>query len=103
MSMNSVALISTGGQFRIVYKDGEGEISERVIRVERIFTHEATNNRLIVAWCYRKNAYRTFNAAGILAAMPDDSTQITTFAMSAAVTAQDTDAFIRAYAMVHAA
>ena len=103
MSTTTVTLISTGGQFRIVYRDPQGEITERVIRVERIFTHEATNSRLIVAWCYRRNAYRTFNAAGILAAMPDDSTTVASFAMSDAVSAQDTEAFSRAYQALHAA
>jgi predicted DNA-binding transcriptional regulator YafY len=104
MTTNTVTqTIATGGTFRIVYRDGAGELTERCIRVERIFTHEATGHRLIVAWCYRRQAYRTFNAAQIVWAMPDDSTALSTFGMADAVRRQDIGAFRAAIATMRAA
>lgn len=86
-------LITTGGRFRIVYKDSANEITERVIDIERIFTHEHTNSRLLVAFCWRRRALRTFNMNNILAAMPDDSIAISSFGMIAAVTKGNAGAF----------
>jgi predicted DNA-binding transcriptional regulator YafY len=101
--MNVTEILSSERQVRIVYRDGAGELTERCIRVERIFTHEATGHRLIVAWCYRRQAYRTFNAAHIVWAMPDDSTALSTFGMAEAVRRQDIGAFRAAIAMMRAA
>jgi predicted DNA-binding transcriptional regulator YafY len=103
MSNTTVAqTIKQGGRFRIMYRDHENEITERVIDVDRIW--EAKSGATCVfALCHRREQYRTFDLARIIAAMPDDSTTIATFAMSAAVTDGDTEAFSRAYAAVHAA
>ena len=102
MSKNSVARIVTeGAQCRIVYCDGAGEITERVILVDRVYPCTSKGRCLVVAHCFRRNEVRSFDMARILAAMPDDSTQITTFAMSAAVTAHDVEAFSKAYTALH--
>ncbi len=95
-------LITLGQRVRIVYKDGAGDVTERVIDIDRIYACTSKGRCLVTAYCHRRNEYRTFNADNILAAMPDESTTITTFAMSAAVTAQDTEAFHTAYAALHA-
>lgn len=103
MSTNSVAQIVTeGSRVRIVYHDGK-HITERVLDVQRVFTHERTGNALVIGYCHRRRETRTFNMQGILAAMADDSTTISTFAMSAAVTNGDTDAFHAAYEAFYAA
>jgi len=95
MAQQSIAqTVTEGSRVRIVYLDPQGEISERVIDVERIFTHEQTGNRLVVAFCWRRRALRTFNMRGILAAMPDDSVMIASFGMIAAVTRSDAHGFM---------
>jgi hypothetical protein len=72
-------LIQTGATLRIVYRCNEGEVTERTVRVERVVT--STQHGIIFwAHCYRRDAIRMFYAARILFAMPDDSTQLVTFA-----------------------
>ncbi|MCA1668917.1 MAG: hypothetical protein LC793_16280 [Thermomicrobia bacterium] len=71
-------LLTLGRRCRIVYRAADGEITERVIDVERVYT-SGTGATVVVAFCHRRGATRTFNAANILAAMPDDSTVTTTF------------------------
>jgi predicted DNA-binding transcriptional regulator YafY len=73
------SIITQGGRFRIVYKDHQGEITERCIDVDRIWTSR-NGATCVFALCHRRNAYRSFDMARILAAMPDDSTVVTTFA-----------------------
>ena len=94
-------LITLGQRIRIIYKDGAGEVTERVIDIDRIYACTSKGRCLVVAHCFRRNEVRSFDMARILAAMPDDSTQITTFAMSAAVTAHDVEAFSKAYTALH--
>ncbi len=96
-------LITLGQRIRIVYMDGAGEITERVIDIDRIYRCTSKGRCLVVAHCFRRNEVRSFDMARILDAMPDDSTQITTFAMSAAVTSGDVEAFHAAYQAIHAA
>lgn len=100
--MSHTDLIIFGKRVRIVYRDGAGEVTERVVDIERVY-RSAKGDTLIVGFCHRRGQNRTFNAANILAAMPDDSTTIATFAMSAAVTANDAEAFSAAYQALHAA
>jgi predicted DNA-binding transcriptional regulator YafY len=95
-------VVTEGARIRIVYRDGANEITERVIDVERVWECKG-GATCILAFCHRRNERRTFDQARILAAMTDDSTTITSFAMSAAVTRGDTDAFSRAYQAVRAA
>ncbi len=101
MSKQSVSQIVTeGAHCRIVYRDCQGEITERCVTVDRIWS--ARNGATCVfGLCHRRGQTRTFDMARILAAMPDESTQITTFAMSHAVSCGDTEAFSTAYAALH--
>lgn len=95
-------LIIFGKRVRIVYSDSAGEVTERVIDIERVY-RSAAGATCIVGFCHRRGQTRTFNAANILAVMPDESTTIATFAMSAAVSNQDVEAFHAAYQAIHAA
>lgn len=99
--MTQTDLLTLGRRMRIVYRDGAGEVTERVIDVERVYT-SGTGATVVIGFCHRRGATRTFDAANILAAMPDESITITTFAMSKAVANQDTAAFTVAYAALHA-
>jgi predicted DNA-binding transcriptional regulator YafY len=100
--MSTNDLLTLGRRVRIIYKDQAGEVTERVIDVERIYT-SGTGATVVIAFCHRRGATRTFDASRIIAAMPDDSTTITSFAMSAAVTAQDTERFHAAREAFYAA
>lgn len=72
-------LITLGQRIRIIYKDGGGEVTERVIDIDRIYACTSKGRCLITAFCHRRGEYRTFDASRILVAMPDDSTVVTTF------------------------
>jgi predicted DNA-binding transcriptional regulator YafY len=58
--------ITEGARYRIVYRDCHNEITERVIDVKRIYRCLTTRNILVLAYCHRRGADRTFNGAGIL-------------------------------------
>jgi len=100
--MSHTDLITLGKRVRIVYRDAANEITERVIDIERVYT-SGTGATVIIALCHRRGQTRTFDASRILAAMPDDSTTITSFSMSKAVSEGDADAFHVAYQAIHAA
>ena len=75
MSVNtSVArVIREGNRYRIIYRDHGGEITERVIDVERIW--QAGNGATcVMAHCHLRGERRTFDMARIIDAMPETTT-----------------------------
>jgi predicted DNA-binding transcriptional regulator YafY len=69
-------LMVPGNRLIVVYKDQDGEISERIITVYR-----TSMQGLVFAHCERRNAIRTFAEANILwADYADNATQVETFA-----------------------
>jgi predicted DNA-binding transcriptional regulator YafY len=68
-------LLVPGNRLIVVYKDQDGECTERIITVYR-----TTMQGLVFAHCERRNAIRTFDEARILwADYADDATQVETF------------------------
>jgi predicted DNA-binding transcriptional regulator YafY len=72
-------VITENARVRMVYRTADGDISERVVDIGRIFTHENTGNRLIIGFCHRRHEQRTFNGENIIAAMPETDTDVVTF------------------------
>lgn len=79
-TMKSITeLIEVGAMLRLVYSDVDGEITERVVRIERTMPN-TKYGLAFFAHCYRRDAIRLFRADRVLAAMPDTSIALTTFA-----------------------
>jgi predicted DNA-binding transcriptional regulator YafY len=76
-------VITENARVRMIYRTADGDISERVVDIGRIFTHESTGNRLVVGFCHRRHEQRTFNGENILWAMPDTETDVVTFGREA--------------------
>jgi predicted DNA-binding transcriptional regulator YafY len=69
-------LMVPGTRLLVVYRDQDGEISERIITVYR-----TSMQGLVFAHCERRNAIRTFDEARILwADYADGGTKLETFA-----------------------
>jgi hypothetical protein len=80
MSHTDVTTVVTeGARVRIVYKDHAGEVTERVIDVERVWECKG-GATCILAFCHRRGERRTFDQARILFAAPDSGSPLATFA-----------------------
>lgn len=89
--------ITEGRRYRIIYHTTTpNEITERVIDCKKVY-RGVNGDLLVIAYCHRRGATRTFSAANILFAMEDESTAIASFGMHAAVTNGDAEAFHRFY------
>lgn len=72
-------IVTLGAQARIVYRDSEGQVTERSIEVINIYRHPNSGRALVLGFCQRRNQYRTFAMGNILWAAPEDGSKIETF------------------------
>lgn len=76
MAQNQYRILFTpDAVIRMVYRAADGEITERIVEVERIHTM-ASGGTAIFAHCRRRNEARCFNLANVLFAMVDDGTPL---------------------------
>jgi hypothetical protein len=71
-------IITEGSRIKMVYRRADGEIAERVVDVERVWTGKG-GETVFTGFCHRRQERRTFALAHVLWAMVDDGMPLRSF------------------------
>jgi len=74
-----ISILGQSNRIRLIYRDAQNEVTERVVDVERFYRCTSKGRALVVGYCHRRREYRTFAVDAILWAMPEADATVETF------------------------